>query len=97
MSYVLKTIYNTEVVIDDNCGVSKFFAIANLLKSEFNIEFDKKEENANNVDWNFNYKQQPLTLHFDIYGGISIKTAQNNAKNCYVGKELGDYLHSKWY
>ena len=36
MCYHLKTPHgNTEAVIDDNCGISKFYAIADTLSTEF--------------------------------------------------------------
>jgi hypothetical protein len=75
MSYRLLTATGSiEAVIDDNCGMKKFFNIANHLSSELKIRFISKEDNCDRVDWKFNYKGQPLTLQYNIYNGVSICT-----------------------
>ncbi len=95
MSYVLKTIYNSEVVIDDNCGVGKFYKVANLLKSDLKVAFQETKEGKEHLAWTFQYKSQRISLHFDVYGGISIRSDTNAAKNCLVTKEVGDFIESK--
>jgi len=73
MCYHLKTPQgNTEAVIDDNCGISKFYAIANTLSNGLNVRFEKRVDDAESLDWEFNYKNQLLTLHYSIFNGVSI-------------------------
>ena len=73
MCYHLKTPQgNTEAVIDDNCGISKFYAIANTLSNGLNVSFEKRVDDAESLDWEFNYKNQLLTLHYSIFNGVSI-------------------------
>ena len=73
MLYPLKTKYgNTEAVIDDNCGVSKFYAIAETLAADLHINFLNKAGNKETLDWDFNYKDHVLTLHYNVFNGVSI-------------------------
>lgn len=63
---------NTEAVIDDNCGVSKFYAIAKTLAAELQIKFLNQDNDAETLDWDFHYQNQLLTLHYNIYNGVSV-------------------------
>lgn len=73
MCYHLKTPQgNTEAVIDDNCGISKFYAIANSLTNGLKVNFQKQVDDAESIDWEFKYKDQLLTLHYSIFNGVSI-------------------------
>ena len=73
MCYHLKTPQgNTEAVIDDNCGISKFYAIANTLTTALNVTFLNQVDDAESLDWEFRYKNQLLTLHYSIFNGVSI-------------------------
>ncbi|MEO7767242.1 MAG: hypothetical protein ABIS01_07440 [Ferruginibacter sp.] len=73
MYYHLKTsLGNTEAVIDDNCGVAKFYAIADTLSSELKINFISRLHDAESLGWDFSYKNQLLTLHYNIFNGVSV-------------------------
>ncbi len=73
MSYHLMSATGSiEAVIDDNCGMKKFFSIANMLVSEHQIKFIAKEDKSDTIDWYFRYKGQVLNLHYNIYNGVSI-------------------------
>lgn len=73
MFYHLKTQYgNTEAVIDDNCGISKFYAIAAALASGLEVSFLNQVDETENLDWDFHYKTHLLTLHYNIFNGVSI-------------------------
>lgn len=76
MCYHLKTKHgNTEAVIDDNCGVSKFYAIAETLTTELNVNFLtplNEVIDLDTLDWDFNYKDQLLTLHYNVFNGVSV-------------------------
>jgi hypothetical protein len=63
---------NTEAVIDDNCGISKFYAIAHTLSSDLQVNFLNQVDDAESLDWDFKYKNQLLTLHYNIFNGVSI-------------------------
>lgn len=79
MSYQLRTLLGgTEAVIDDNCGISKFYAIAHALKEDLKVVFFNRKDNADNHDWDFSYKDQLLTLHYNIFKGVSITAALKN-------------------
>jgi len=73
MYYELKSRFGgTEAVIDDNCGITKFYAIANTLAEHLHIKFMNKVDDAESLDWDFKYKDQFLTLHYNIFNGVSI-------------------------
>ena len=77
MCYHLKTPHgNTEAVIDDNCGISKFYAIADTLSTELQVSFLNQVDDAESLDWDFRYKNQVLTLHYSIFNGVSILPQQ---------------------
>ncbi len=62
----------TEAVIDDNCGIKKFYAIADTLTEHLKIQFMNQIDDADSLDWDFKYKDQFLTLHYNIFNGVSI-------------------------
>lgn len=96
MSYQLTTPLGTvEAVIDDNCGMKKFNSIANMLVKELKVKFLGKQDDSYTIDWHFKYKGHPLTLHFNIYNGVSVLT-QNRKDNDAV-HEVAKYLESKAY
>ncbi|HPH85174.1 MAG TPA: hypothetical protein PLC48_06920 [Ferruginibacter sp.] len=81
MSYQLKTQTGaTEAVIDDNCGISKFYAIANTLADQLQVIFLNQVDDSDTLDWDFKYKGQFLTLHYNIFNGVSIFPQQVNSK-----------------
>ena len=73
MCYHLTTQHGTtEAVIDDNCGVSKFYAIATTLADDLQVNFLNQVDDADTLDWDFKYKNQLLTLHYNVFNGVSI-------------------------
>ena len=81
MSYALRTTTGaTEAVIDDYCGISKFYAIANTLADQLQVVFLNQVDDSDTLDWDFKYKNQFLTLHYNIFNGVSIFPQQVNSK-----------------
>jgi hypothetical protein len=77
MCYELKTTFGgVEAVIDDNCGVSKFYAIADTLTKSLHIKFMNQVDDSDTLDWDFRYKDELLTLHYNIFNGVSIYPQQ---------------------
>ncbi|MBW7840528.1 MAG: hypothetical protein H3C36_13020 [Chitinophagaceae bacterium] len=73
MCYHLKTSYGTtEAVIDDNCGISKFYMIADVLSDELKVKFINQIDDADALCWDFKYKKHYLTLQYSIFNGVSI-------------------------
>jgi argininosuccinate synthase len=96
MCYELKTNNGcSEAVIDDNCGISKFYAIANTLAKDLKINFLNQIDDAETQDWDFQYRGQFLTLHYNIFNGVSIYPQQkkNLSKNNNIVMESGEVLH----
>ncbi len=96
MSYQLTTpLGAVEAVIDDNCGMKKFNSIANMLMRELKVKFLGKQDDSDTIDWHFKYKGHPLTLHYNIYNGVSVLT--QNRKDNEAVSEVAKYLESKAY
>ena len=94
MSYHFETPMGLlQAVIDDNCGLKKFYSIANLMAKDLKIKFSDKDNDPNIVEWHFKYKGRPLTLQFDVYNGVSIFPKEGK-HNKYV-TELAGYLQGK--
>lgn len=62
----------TEIVLDDNCEWDKLYEIADILTNKYKIKFIAKINDFDTVYWDFKYKQSTLTLHYNIYLGVSI-------------------------
>ncbi len=97
MSYLHLNTHHAEVIIDDNCGISKFYAIASTLEHDLSIAFLNQVDDVELLNWDFSYKHKFLTLHFDVYGGVSIQENIYKSSDALVSRELGNYLHSKAY
>lgn len=100
MCYHLKTNNGgTEAVIDDNCGISKFYAIASTLANDLKVKFLNQVDDSDTLDWDFTYKKNLLTLHYSIFNGVSIFPRQIKAAktNRNAVKEVASFLESKVY
>jgi hypothetical protein len=86
-----------ETIIDDNCGISKFYAIATTLCDELDVAFLNQVDDGESINWEFRYKKSYLTLHFDVYGGVSIIQNEQKGSHYEIAKELSDWLHSRAY
>lgn len=100
MCYQLKTTNGgTEAVIDDNCGISKFYAIASTLANDLRVSFLNQIDDAETLDWDFKYRDQLLTLHYNIFNGVSIYPQQmkNNNRNNNAVMEVAHFLEQRAY
>lgn len=90
MCYHLKTPFGgIEAVIDDNCGISKFYSIAGTLSNELKVKFINQVDDADSLNWDFKYKRKLLTLTYSIFNGVSILSADlRNTVN--ANKEVED-------
>jgi hypothetical protein len=96
MSYQLVNDAGTvEAVIDDNCGIKKFYSIANTLSKELKVKFSEKLDEFDSIAWNFKYKGHPLKLHYNIYNGVSI--SPTNVKDNHLVTELASLLKGKYF
>ena len=73
MNLTLRNDYGCiEAIIDENCGFDKFYGVAGLLTDKLNVNFTNKIDDSNTSYWDFIFNGQKLTLHYDIYNGVSI-------------------------
>ena len=88
----------TEAVIDDDGGLKKFYHVADLLSRYFNIQFTRKEDDFDTINWEFHFRGVRLSLHYNIYTGISLfpldaKQGDKNGNHAVV--ELASGLENK--
>ena len=62
----------TEAVIAENCGFDKFYKVADVLVDKLRIRFTTKVDDSDTSYWDFQYRGHKLTLHYNIYDGVSI-------------------------
>lgn len=62
----------TEAVIADDGGLKQFYQVADILSDDFKVKFSNKEDDFDTINWEFRFKGHNLTLHYNIYNGISI-------------------------
>lgn len=100
MCYHLKTEFGgTEAVIDDNCGISKFYSIAATLKKVLKVRFLTQVNNSDVFSWKFRYKDHLLTLKYSNFNGVSIhpQAVKNAAQADGVIHEISQLLVSRLY
>lgn len=88
----------TEAIIDDDGGLKRFYQVADILSKDFHVDFRRKEDDFDSIDWDFNFHGNDLTLHYSIYTGVSLfpthtKNAKKNENNAVV--ELANVLEGK--
>ena len=73
MSLTLRTTLGcTEAVIADDGGLKSFYQVADILSVDLRLIFSNKEDDFDTIDWEFKFKGHNLTLHYNIYSGVSI-------------------------
>jgi hypothetical protein len=63
--------YN-EVIIYDDCSFENAYAAGKILIKNFNIFFTQKIEDLESFYWDFEYQGSKLTLHYNVFVGLSI-------------------------
>jgi hypothetical protein len=101
MSLTLRTNLGcTEVVVDDDGGLKRFYQVADILSEDLKVNFINKEDDFDTIDWEFKFKGHNLTLHYNIYNGISIfptKTRDALNKDNKAVVELAGMLEGKLF
>ena len=73
MSLTLRTTLGcTEAVLADDGSLNLFYQVAGIINEDLRIKFVNKEDEFDSINWDFKYKGHPLTLHYNIYNGISV-------------------------
>lgn len=99
MSLTLRTDFGcTEAIIDDDCGLKRFYEVADILSDDLEIKFTRKEDDFDTLTWEFAFKSHSLTLYYNIYTGISIypkKFREAPRKDNDAVVELAKFLENK--
>ena len=80
--------------------MKRFYQVADILSEDLKIKFNNKEDDFDTIDWEFRFKGHNLTLHYNIYNGISIfptKTRDALNKDNKAVVELAGVLESKLF
>jgi hypothetical protein len=73
MSLTLRTSLGcTEAIIADDGNLNLFYQVAGIINEDLRLKFVNKEDEFDSINWNFKFKGHPLTLHYNIYNGISV-------------------------
>src|SRR5690606_41420604 len=80
----------TEAIIDDNCGINKFYEIASILSNEFDSQFKVTSDEGDALLWYFPYKKNILTLNYNIFTGISLFTGKYREAATKENESLAD-------
>lgn len=99
MSLTLRTTLGcTEAVIADDGNLNYFYHVAGIMNEDLRIKFVNKEDEFDSISWDFKFKGHPLTLHYNIYNGISVfptKTHSAASKDNKAVVELASRLEGK--
>jgi hypothetical protein len=99
MSLTLRTDFGcTEAIIDDDCGLKRFYEVANILAEDLEIKFTRKEDDFDTLTWDFVFRNHILTLYYNIYTGISIyprKFREAPRKDNEAVVEVAKFLENK--
>jgi hypothetical protein len=101
MSLTLRTTLGcTEAVIADDGGLKSFYQVADILSEDLRVNFSSKEDDFDTIDWEFKFRGYNLTLHYNIYTGVSIfptKTRDALNKENKAVVELANVLQGKMF
>ena len=99
MSLTIRTVFGcTEAVIDEDGGLKRFYEVAHLLSDHPQIRFAAKIDDFDSIFWDFAYRSVGLTLHYNIYTGISLypqNCLQAHAPENEAVLELADFLETE--
>ncbi len=99
MSLTLRTALGcTEAVLDDDGNLQRFYQIADILSTDLQVNFTRKEDDFDAINWNFSFGKHLLTLCYSIYNGISLlptKMAEARKQENNAVVELANVLQGK--
>lgn len=99
MSLTLRnTLGCTEAVLDDDGNLQRFYQIADILITDLQVNFTRKEDDFDAINWDFSFGKHLLTLCYSIYNGISLlptKMAEAHHRDSKAVVELAHVLEGK--
>ena len=101
MSLTLRTTLGcTEAILADDGNLHLFYQVADIINEDLRIKFLNKEDEFDSINWDFKYKGHPLTLHYNIYNGISLHPTKIRSalpKENLAAVELANILEGKLF
>ena len=93
----------TEVVLDDNYDFEKFYSATKILQKQFSFRLVEKLDDFYTLYWDFEKEEKRLTLHYNIYLGLSLYstrqiniTKEENQEILQIGKNLFTFLQQSY-
>ncbi|MGI8951152.1 MAG: DUF3630 family protein [Chitinophagaceae bacterium] len=68
---------NGNIIIDENGSLAQFYSLTNILSKSRHVRYISKNDEADNIEWNFKYRGHPLTLQYNIYNGVCLYAREN--------------------
>ena len=87
-----------EAVIDEDGGLNTFYEVAYILNKEYKVKFINKNDEFDTIVWDFRFRRHSLSLHYNIYSGVSIISLPSKysvEKDNKVVKELSIFLQTR--
>ena len=101
MSVTLRTNLNcTEAVIADDGTLNLFYQVAGIITNDLRMKFVKKLDEFDSISWDFKFKGYQLTLHYNIYNGITVfptRECDPQSKYHAATLELANMLQDKLF
>ncbi|MBE7172981.1 MAG: hypothetical protein INR73_20560 [Williamsia sp.] len=98
-SLTLRTDFGwTEAVVDEDGGLKRFYEVINILSQNPQVKFSTKLDDFDSIYWDFFYKKNALTLHYNIYTGVTLypqKFAQAAKKENEAVVEVAGFLETE--
>lgn len=100
----MKVIYNEEngfleAELIGNCDFALFYQLTEMMEKEMGIEFTGKLDDADSIYWDFTINGSSLTVHYNVYLGISLlpaKFASSSAAENKEVKRMADRIAQFW-
>lgn len=65
-------------IIYENGSLNQFYLLTDILSKTRYVRFISKNDDADNIEWNFKYHGRRITLQYSIYNGISLFPENSN-------------------
>ena len=61
----------TKVVIDETGSLDLFYKLADRLFTKRSLRLSKREDEVDNIEWQFTYHGRTFSLQYNIYSGVT--------------------------
>lgn len=62
----------TEMIINESGNLQQFYRLANVLSKTRHVHLMSKQDDADILEWHFRYRNDALSLQYNIYSGVTL-------------------------